>query len=166
MDTKDTKQGVSKKTLFSGRLSRVDFILFFLIFVAEAALVLAVILGAMSLFVSSFNSFIVEILSPKQHGLWLLLIPIILSPFIVMLMSFISRRLHDIGLSGYISLGFLVFFIDPKNGYLSYWGILALQIMMVIIFLMLVGMKGSRRENQYGSAPLKSSLFLERVFNL
>ena len=46
-----------------------------------------------------------------SYGLWLLFIPFIFAPFTIMMLSLITRRLHNIGLPGWISIAYLFVFI-------------------------------------------------------
>jgi uncharacterized membrane protein YhaH (DUF805 family) len=154
-----------RKGLFSGRIGRRDFILFFFLCLGEAAVVLAIILGLFSSIFPQFSAFINDATSLRYHGVWLLYLPVILNPFTIILVSLITRRLHDISLPGGIAIGFFIFFVDPMNGITSVYGIITLQVMMGIIFIMLLTVKGTLKENKFGAPARTKTPFLERLFN-
>ncbi|MES3006001.1 MAG: DUF805 domain-containing protein [Patescibacteria group bacterium] len=157
---------VEKKGLFSGRLRRRDFILGFLLFFAEGMILLSVIMEILNFIIPEFSSFTREIILPEHNGIWLLLIPLILSPISIILLSLIARRLHDLSLPGGIAFAFLVFFVNPMNGVISMYGVVALQVMMAIIFVMLLAVKGDTKNNKHGTPPPIKGPSFARIINI
>lgn len=150
--------------LFEGRLRRRDFILSFLFFFGIGVIVISFLLGVFSFVFPQFITFVDVVTSEMYQGLWLVTIPVFLGPLTILILSLISRRLHDLGMSGWLSIGFLIFFISPNIGILNEYGVIALQGMMSVIFLILLAKKGDPKENKYGAPErIQGSMFL-RIF--
>lgn len=151
--------------LFNGRLRRHDFILGFLFFFGAGIVIISTILGFFTFIFPTFVEFTNDLVSDGFYGFWSLSLPILISPITIMLISLMWRRAHDLSLPGGIALGSLIFFVNPTNDFFPFYGILALQGMMVVIFFLLIAKRGGKEPNRYGdSTDLKGSIFA-RIFN-
>jgi uncharacterized membrane protein YhaH (DUF805 family) len=169
--TEDTfKQEVKAKItslphlgLFSGRLRRKDFILGFLFFFGIGYVIL------------SFSALFVSIVSPllwkaillaiqqDTNGLLVITIPVLLAPITVMMISMITRRLHDLGLPGVLSFFYLALFVPPFGG--SQYGLYALDIALLLLLILLLSIKGNSKPNLFGEFPESKGSFFRRIFN-
>lgn len=161
----DRTDSRSHKGLFKGRLRRKDFILGFLFFFGIGYVTLAMSAALLSALAPAIWNSILETVSKDTSGLFLVLIPFILAPITVMMLSLIHRRLHNIDLPGKLSLLFLVLFVIPTNDMMTY-GFWALYIALGILFVVLLLKKGSTEPNQYGPFPESRGSFFRRIFNI
>lgn len=152
------------RTIFSGRLHRGDFTLGFLFFFSVGILILLFLLTSMQIAYPSLFAFVVEQSSKQVDGLGLFLVPLALAPVTVMILSVISRRLHDIGMPDIFALGFLSFFIVPSGvGSISN-AILGIQIVWAFLFTVLLIKGGDKGPNKYGSRRTRKGSFFGRLF--
>ncbi len=151
--------------IFKGRLHRRDLILGFLFFFGLCAVMLSVEATLVQIFFPSVFYSTLEFISADTIGLPLLFAPIVTLPFVIAILALLARRLHDINMSGWLALGFLVFFV-PAGNIFSLWGIMALQGMMGIVFILLLLKGGSAGSNRFGPrVPMTGSAFV-RILNL
>ncbi len=153
------------KGLFMGRLRRKDFLLGFLFFFAIGYVLLAFGVAVVSIFLPQIWDLINNSLIQDRSGLFLILIPIILAPITVMMLSLITRRLHNLGMSGVLSLLFLSTFILPSAP-LPPFQKSALFIVLGVLFVLLITKKGSTSPNIYGALPASKGSFFKRIFNV
>ena len=149
--------------LFNGRLRRKDFILGFIFFFGLGYVIL------------SFSALFVSVLSPALwkaillaihqdvNNLLIITIPVLLTPITVMMISMITRRLHDLGLPGSLSFFYLALFV-PAFGATMY-GLFALKISLILLFATLLSVKGHSKQNMFGSFPESRGSFFKRIFN-
>jgi uncharacterized membrane protein YhaH (DUF805 family) len=137
------------KTLFSGRTSRREF--FATAFVTAIFIVFCVIFEKYG---SGGNGGIFDLVlhSNPIYAFFLMsayyLFKLALySAVIILALSFISRRIHDLGHSGLFSL---LFFIPGLN-----------IILLALLFLV----KGQQMHNRYGVAPMNERSFIDLVLN-
>ncbi len=151
--------------LFAGRLRRKDFILGFLFFFSVGYL--SLVIGAVAISVLSPNLWeaITTAIESDQEGLFITTIPFILAPVTLMMMSMITRRLHNLELPGNLSWLFLVFFL-PTSFVVADPLILALYLAMVVLFVLMITKKGHPEPNLHGAHPESKGSFFRRIFNL
>lgn len=162
----ETLSVTPSSSMFSGRLRRRDFILGFLFFFGMGVMGLAFILGLFSFIFPQFIMFVDNVTDPQYSGLWLLALPILFAPVTIVILSLIHRRLHDLGFSGWLSLGFISFFISPINGILNPYGLAAFQLMMAVIFVILISVKGEKMANIHGAIPTMTGSLFNRIFKI
>jgi len=151
--------------LFRGRLLRRDFILGFLFFFGIGYITLSMVVIFISLLFPALSQVIVASIDRDASGLFFLIIPILLAPITCMMLSIIARRLHNIGLPGVLSLTFLAVFIPPST-WSIFPGLMFLDGMIVVLFIVLLTKKGSRKPNRYGPYPDSRGSFFRRIFNV
>jgi uncharacterized membrane protein YhaH (DUF805 family) len=149
--------------LFNGRLRRKDFILGFIFFFGLGYVIL------------SFSALIVSFISPAlwkailiaiqadTNGLLTITVPVLLTPITVMMISMITRRLHDLDLPGSLSFFFLAFFVPAYGA--SRYGLIALTVALVALFAALLSIKGHSKPNTFGVFPESRGSFFKRIFN-
>ncbi len=149
--------------LFNGRLRRRDFVIGFIFFFGLGYVIL------------SFSSLIVSLVSPAlwkaillaiqsdTNGLLTITIPVLLAPITVMMISMITRRLHDLGLPGSLSFFFLAFFVPAYGA--SKYGLIALTVALMALFVTLLSVKGHSKPNIFGAFPESRGSFFKRIFN-
>lgn len=151
--------------LFKGRLLRRDFIMGFLLFFGLGYVGLVLAGSFISFFFPHISKLIMDAVVADDQGLFLFSLPLLLLPITIMLMSLITRRLHNIGFSGELSLLFFAIII-PSSGIMSFYGLKILQVVIVIMFAILLLKKGDPRTNIYGPYPSSKGSFFKRVFNV
>lgn len=152
------------KGLFQGRLRRKDFTLGFLFFFAVGYVVLALSAVVISLVSPKAWEMVLQIIEADQNGALLLTVPVILLPITIMMLSLITRRLHNLELPGTLSLLFLVLFI-PIDVRIFY-GMWFVYTALGILFFLLLAKKGHPETNQYGPLPESKGSFFKRIFNV
>jgi uncharacterized membrane protein YhaH (DUF805 family) len=152
------------KGLFQGRLRRKDFTLGFLFFFAVGYVVLALSAVVLSLVSPNAWEMVLQIIEADQNGALLLTVPVVLLPITIMMLSLITRRLHNLELPGTLSLLFLVLFI-PIDVRIFY-GMWFIYIALGILFFLLLAKKGHPDTNQYGPLPESKGSFFKRIFNV
>lgn len=160
---KEVVSEVSHLGLFNGRLRRRDFILGFIFFFGLGYVIL------------SFSALFVSIVSPAlwkailfaiqedTNGLLTITIPVLLTPITVMMISMITRRLHDLGLPGSLSFFFLALFVPPYGA--SKYGLIALVVSLLALFVVMLSVRGHSKPNMFGSYPEIRGSFFKRIFN-
>lgn len=160
-----TTKHTAQKGLFKGRLRRKDFILGFLFFFAIGYVTLALGTVFLSLAYPDAWSYISDSLVDDRDMAYLMLIPIILAPITIMMLSLITRRLHNLGLPGSISLFYLSIFILPSTD-IDSLSKLAIMLTLGVLFIILLAKKGDVHPNAYGSLPESKGSFFKRVLNV
>ncbi|MBU3668709.1 MAG: DUF805 domain-containing protein [Candidatus Taylorbacteria bacterium] len=152
------------KGLFQGRLRRKDFTLGFLFFFAVGYVTLALAAVLISLISPELWSMVLSLIESDKNGALLLTIPVILAPITVMMLSLITRRLHNLELPGTLSWLFLVLFIPIDIS--MFYGMWFVYIALGILFMLLLAKKGAPGDNQYGPLPDSKGSFFKRIFNV
>lgn len=160
----DSAIGKIQHGLFSGRLRRKDFILGFLFFFGIGYVVLSLGSLLLSLSTPGFYKSMMKFISRDEEGIFIMAIPFVLAPVTVMMLSLITRRLHNLELPGVLSLLFLAFFIPPAGNMfdIGYW---ALYVALAILFVVLMTKKGNPKANKHGPLPSSKGSFFRRIFN-
>lgn len=153
------------KGLFNGRLRRKDFILGFIFFFAIGYVLLAFAVAFLSVFYPFVWTQINNELIQDENGTFLVLIPVVLAPITIMMLSLITRRLHNLGLSGSLSILFLSIFILPSVSIPQFYKT-SLFLALIILFILLITKKGSTAPNIYGTLPASRGSFFKRIFNV
>lgn len=161
---KDTWSFSIHAGLFQGRLRRKDFTLGFLFFFAVGYVVLALSAVVISLVSPDVWAMVLSIIESDKNGSLLLTVPVILLPITIMMLSLITRRLHNLELPGTLSLLFLVLFV-PIDIRLFY-GMWFVYIALGVLFVLLLAKKGHPDTNQYGPLPESKGSFFRRIFNV
>lgn len=153
------------KGLFAGRLRRKDFVIGFLFFFGVGYVLFAFSALLLSLFAPDLWQMILDTIAADTSNYLFMLVPVILAPITVMSLSLIARRLHNLGLPGGLAFLFLLWFL-PSFGQVFEFGFLALEISLLILFVVLVTVKGSTEPNRYGPLPGSRGSFFRRIFNI
>jgi uncharacterized membrane protein YhaH (DUF805 family) len=153
------------KGLFAGRLRRKDFVLGFLFFFGLGYVILAFSSLILAHLAPILWQAILDTIGADQQGYLLMLVPVLLAPITVISLSLIARRLHNLGLPGGLAFIFLALFI-PSFGQIYPIGIIALYFALLILFVVLVTVKGGTEPNQYGPLPGSKGSFFKRIFNI
>lgn len=154
-----------QKGLFKGRLRRKDFILGFIFFFAIGYTLLAFGVALLSIFYPTVWAQINNALIQDDNGMFLIFIPVILAPITIMMLSLITRRLHNLGMSGSLSILFLSVFVLPAVA-IPVFGKTAIFIALAVLFIILITKKGSTAPNMYGALPPSRGSFFKRIFNI
>ncbi len=155
--------GSGSRGLFNGRLRRKDFILGFLFFFGIGYVILSFSALFISLISPALWRALLLAIEQDTNGLLLLTIPVLLAPITVMMISMITRRLHDIGIVGVLSFSFLAFFAPAIGG--SEYGVIALHLALGLLFIILLSVRGNSKVNIYGQFPESRGSFFKRIFN-
>jgi uncharacterized membrane protein YhaH (DUF805 family) len=159
------KLGSSHSGLFRGRLRRKDFILGFLFFFGIGYVTLSFGALAMSAIFPETWKVIYDSIKADQSGFLITSIPFILAPITVMMLSMITRRLHNLDLPGNFSWLFLALFL-PTSFLEKYPPLLALYIAILILFILMITKKGHPEPNHHGPHPESAGSFFRRIFNI
>jgi uncharacterized membrane protein YhaH (DUF805 family) len=152
------------KGLFRGRLRRKDFTLGFIFFFAVGYVTLALSAVVISIFVPELWTAILTLIEQDTNDVLLLTIPVILAPITVMMLSLITRRLHNLGLPGSLSWLYLVMFIPVNMRIFS--GMWYVYVALFLLFIVLLAKKGEAVSNEYGAFPESRGSFFKRIFNI
>ncbi len=150
--------------LFSGRLRRRDFIMGFLFFFGLAVVLPTFALTIISFFIPSIFSDVVNFVTDPATTGWIVLVPIVLAPISCMLLSIATRRLHDIGLPGALSMVFLGYFLPPSHIFPPL-SIGAFYITASLLLLLLITKRGVNHTNEHGEVLGLSGSIFARIFN-
>lgn len=153
------------KGLFAGRLRRKDFVLGFLFFFGLGYIAIALASLMLAQFAPTIWNAILTSIESDSDNMLLMIVPVILFPITIMMLSLIARRLHNLGLPGGIALMFLIWFM-PSFKMINPTGEIALQIALAILFIVLVTVKGNPVPNMYGPFPKSNGSFFKKIFNL
>lgn len=153
------------KGLFAGRLRRKDFVLGFLFFFGVGY----VILAFSSLFLAHFTPVLwqamLDTVASDQQGYLLMLVPVLLVPITIISLSLIARRLHNLGLPGGLAFAFLILFV-PSFQQVYPIGLISLDLVLLVLFVVLVTVKGGTEPNRYGPLPGSKGSFFKRILNV
>ena len=161
----DVHSTMQHKGLFAGRLRRKDFVLGFLFFFGVGYITLAFSGLLLSKISPDMWQYILDTISSDTQNYFLMLIPVLLAPITIISISLITRRLHNLGLPGGIAFLYLVIFLPAFSQVVEY-GFAILEIALLILFIVLVTVKGNPAPNQYGSLPGSRGSFFRRIFNV
>lgn len=156
---------VEQKGLFAGRLRRKDFVLGFLFFFGIGYTIIAFASLILAHFMPDLWQAILDAINNDSNNFLLMLIPVLLLPITIMMMSLIARRLHNLGLPGGLALFFLLWFMPSFEQVYSV-GFFALESVLLILFVVLVTVKGNPAPNKYGPLPGSRGSFFKRIFNI
>lgn len=136
--------------LIAGRASRQEFWMFVLLNVIVAAVFIAlllVIIGA-SASVGNINDVGAAMAGAGFITLMLLIVPLYVWALVTAVASFgvTIRRFHDLNLSGWVYLPFLILGLVPL-----------LNVIVWIAFIVVMCLKGTTGENKYGNDPTDTS---------
>lgn len=151
--------------LFRGRLRRKDFILGFLFFFGLGYIALVFAGVFLSILFPTLWASILSAAETDTQGLLFLAIPLVLFPVTIMLFSLIARRLHNLDMPGGIGLVFLILFVSPA-GAMNFYGLWLMYATVVILFIVLMTMKGDPAPNMHGAFPASHGSFFRRIFNV
>jgi uncharacterized membrane protein YhaH (DUF805 family) len=155
----------AQKGLFKGRLRRKDFILGFLFFFAIGYVTLALGATLLAIVYPDIWNYINDVFINDTDMSYIMLVPIILTPITIMMLSLITRRLHNLGMPGSISLLYLSLFILPSTE-IDSQSMSALTLVLTVLFIILLAKKGDVHPNAYGSLPESKGSFFKRILNV
>ncbi len=161
----NTGDGPIHKGLFAGRLRRKDFVIGFLFFFGIGYVTLAFSALVLAQIAPELWALILSTIASDTNSYLLMLTPVILAPITIISLSLIVRRLHNLGLPGGLALFFLLWFL-PSFGQVFQFGFLAIEIALLILFIILVTVKGNPAPNKYGPLPGSRGSFFKRIFNV
>jgi uncharacterized membrane protein YhaH (DUF805 family) len=161
--TKAVTAATQHRGLFSGRLRRKDFIIGLLFFFGIGFTFFTIVLTWIQQLFPEFWSDIQFVLSQDTYGAIIIFIPFIFAPITVMLLSLVTRRLHNLALPGWISACYLLMFISPFG---DFGGptLLGMHIVLLTLFIVLLSKKGHPAPNRHGIHPPSIGSIFERVF--
>lgn len=143
---------IKHKGLFRGRLRRKDFIMGTLFFFGLGYIYMTIAVTLMQSLLPGVWDKIITFIENDSYGVWLIFIPFIFAPITIVMLSLITRRLHNIGLPGWFSLLYLLAFISPF-GDLGSYSLLGLHIALFVLFIVLLTKKGDPQINRHGALP-------------
>lgn len=161
----NTGDGPVHKGLFAGRLRRKDFVLGFLFFFGIGYVTLAFSGLLLAQVAPELWSFILSTIASDTNNYLLMLMPVVLAPITIISLSLIVRRLHNLDLPGGLALFFLLWFL-PSFGQVFHFGFLVIEIALLVLFIVLVTVKGNPAPNRYGPLPGSRGSFFKRIFNV
>lgn len=161
----DDAHSYDHKGLFSGRLRRKDFVIGFLFFFGIGYITFSFTALLLSQLAPDLWHYILDTIASDTNNYLLMLTPVMLAPITVMSLSLIARRLHNLGITGGLAFLFLVWFF-PAFGQVNQFGFAVLEIALLILFIVLVTVKGNPAPNKYGSLPGSRGSFFRRIFNI
>lgn len=160
-----SSHSAEQKGLFMGRLRRKDFVLGFLFFFGIGYIIVA--FGALILahFTPNLWQYMLDTITNDPNNYLLMLIPVLLAPITIISLSLIVRRLHNLGLPGGLAFLFLIWFV-PSFEQVYPLGFFALELSLLILFVVLVTIKGNPAPNKYGPLPGSKGSFFKRILNI
>lgn len=161
----DVNSETIHKGLFAGRLRRKDFVIGFLFFFGIGYITFAFSALLLARLAPEVWTIILDTVATDTDNYLLMLAPVILAPITVMSLSLIVRRLHNLGLPGGLAFLFLVWFL-PSFGQVYEFGFLILEVVLLILFIVLITVKGNPAPNRYGPLPGSRGSFFRRIFNV
>ncbi len=150
------------KGLFRGRLRRKDFIIGILFFFGLGFILANVALSWIQFFAPLFAERMMNLILLDSTGAWLLFVPFVFAPITLIILSLITRRLHNLGFPGWMSLLFLVAFVSPFGAIGGYL-LLGFHFMLLTLFIVLMTVKGHPEPNKHGELPPSSGSIFGRV---
>ncbi len=154
---------IGHKGLFSGRLRRKDFIIGILFFFGLGFILANMVTSWVQFFAPDFANAVIRFVLADTYGIWLMLVPFAFAPITLMILSLMTRRLHNIGLPGWISILYLIAFISPF-GALGGYVLLGFHFMLLVLFVVMVTVKGHPSPNKHGSLPPSTGSIFGKVF--
>jgi uncharacterized membrane protein YhaH (DUF805 family) len=161
----NTGDGPVHKGLFVGRLRRKDFVIGFLFFFGIGYIIFAFSALFLAQLAPGLWKIILETIASDTNNYLLMLAPVMLAPITIMSLSLIVRRLHNLELPGGLAFLFLLWFI-PSFGQVFEFGFFAIEIALLILFIVLITLKGNPAPNKYGPLPGSQGPFFKRIFNV
>lgn len=158
-------EGFVHKGLFVGRLRRKDFVIGFLFFFGIGYTTFAFSALFLSQLTPGLWKVILETIASDTNNYLLMLAPVMLAPITVMSLSLIVRRLHNLELPGGLAFLFLLWFL-PSFEQVNVFGFFAIEIALLVLFVVLVTVKGNPAPNKYGPLPGSRGSFFKRIFNV
>jgi uncharacterized membrane protein YhaH (DUF805 family) len=156
---------VDQKGLFMGRLRRKDFVIGFLFFFGIGYIIVAFAALILAHFTPNLWQYMLDTIANDPNNYLLMLIPVLLAPITIISLSLIVRRLHNLGLPGGLAFLFLMWFV-PSFEQIYPLGFFALEISLLILFIVLVTIKGNPAPNKYGPLPGSRGSFFKRILNI
>ncbi len=155
--------------LFSGRLRRQEFVIGFLFFFGLGFIMCSFAVYLMQTFTPTFWQSIRDLIDHDVPGLWLMFIPFILAPITIMMLSLMTRRLHNIGLPGWFAWLFLIFFLPGANVFnnstpIIEYSFMTVYALLAVLFLALIVKKGHRTVNRHGPLPRSEGSIFKKIF--
>lgn len=168
MDNLDNKisqvvtAAVHHRGLFSGRLRRKDFIIGTLFFFGLGFIFFTILITWIEHLFPVFWSDLQFVIDQDSYGALLIFIPFVFAPITVMMLSLITRRLHNLGLPGWISLCYLLAFVSPFG---DFGGptLLGMHVALLTLFIVMISKKGHPATNKHGEHPPSVGSIFARV---
>lgn len=154
---------VTHKGLFRGRLRRKEFIFGLLFFIGMAFLYMTSVSMWLQILQPELLNTISIFISRDVFGVWLIFIPFIFAPMTIMIISIITRRLHNLELPGWIAWLYLLFFVTPLPGVAGY-SLLALDGALALLFIVLLAKKAHPAPNKHGALPSSHGSIFKKIF--
>ncbi len=154
---------ISHGGLFSGRLRRKDFIIGILFFFGLGFIAANVISAWLQYFAPEFAAAAEGIVLGDQYGFWLMFVPFLFAPITLMVLSLMTRRLHNIGLPGWISFLYLLAFVSPFGAFGGY-AMFGIHVVLFVLFVVMLTVKGHPNPNKHGSLPPSIGSMFARVW--
>jgi uncharacterized membrane protein YhaH (DUF805 family) len=154
---------LNHRGLFSGRLRRKDFIVGMLFFFGLGFIFFTIMLTWIQQLFPEFWADIQFVISQDTFGAILIFIPFIFAPITVMMLSLITRRLHNLALPGWIAACYLLTFISPFG---DFGGsiLFGMHVVLLTLFIIMLTKKGHPAPNRHGVHPPSIGSIFERVF--
>ncbi len=153
---------VHHRGLFSGRLRRKDFIIGTLFFFGIGFIFFTIILTWIEHLFPTFWSDLQFVVDTESYDVLLIFIPFIFAPITVMMLSLITRRLHNLALPGWISLCYLLAFVSPFGGF-GGPALLGMHVVLLALFVVMISKKGHPAKNKHGEHPPSVGSIFARV---
>lgn len=154
---------VGHKGLFHGRLRRKDFIIGLLFFFGFGFILATIAVSWAQFFTPELAQSIENMILADTAGVWLLFIPFLFAPITLMVLSLITRRLHNLGFPGWMSLLYLLAFISPF-GPLGGYAFFGMHFVLLVLMIVMLTVKGHPNPNKHGALPPSEGAIFTRVF--
>lgn len=154
---------MSHKGLFRGRLRRKDFIIGLLFFFGFGFILASIMVSWAQFFTPELANAVERLIVADTSGVWLLFIPLMFAPITLMILSLITRRLHNLGLPGWMSLLYLMAFISPF-GPLGGYAFLGLHFVLLVLMIVMISVKGHPSPNKHGTLPTSEGSIFKKIF--
>lgn len=153
---------ITHKGLFVGRLRRKDFIIGILFFFGLAFIYFTALIYLLQTLSPKVWQSILYISINDPYSTWLIFMPFVFAPITIIIISLITRRLHNLELPGFIAWFYLVLFIVPPEGVVRNI-IIALDIALLVLFIVMLSKKGHPAQNKHGKLPHSHGSFFHRI---
>jgi uncharacterized membrane protein YhaH (DUF805 family) len=157
---------VTHQGLFSGRLRRKDFVIGILFFFGLGFIITNVVATWVQYFAPEFADAVAGIVMNDVTATWLLFVPLVFAPITLMVLSLITRRLHNLGLPGWMSVLYLGTFVSPFGSVVGGYAVLGFHFMLLILFIVLITVKGHPSPNRHGELPPSTGSIFKKVFGI